>query len=470
MPAQGTPTKQRRRSGLIWGISAAAVVVVGGGLGLYFGLTGGDASSAGQAQLPDFAEKPDELWQWQPDVPRDLRDVVFFDTVGETSDGATFIVLQRYTDFVDEPAVVIALDTQDGTERWTFDTRTTDISNYPEAFLVPGSRDVGVAIFDVDDNETTITMLDGADGSEQSSFQIDGQATNLNVIDGVLVASITDDFDYSIAGIDFTGSDPGVLWSEGVDFPDYCEFAPGVVAVGGFPDPGSRTCAVASPKAFLEVSDGSDWDALDADDKLYSQVADRVLVVENTDGDGSAMLFDAAGNELWDQEVEFDTDMENVVAINGTIFRVSIDDFQGGFFGNTFTFTRLNEDTGQDAWADAIEARTTSLLVGWNVLGTWIVMGDGRDIVGYSLATGAEGFIVEDLIGRDDEDGNFTAFAISDRYLYFLVYGSESFLTAIDPNAGEEVWRTEIDRFPIITDQRHLYLAFNDTNTLHRLA
>jgi hypothetical protein len=328
-------------------------------------------------------------------------------------------------------------------------------------FDVAGGAQVGYysGVHTADTKATgTVVLLSGTDGSEVGSVTVAGTVLDVVAFDGTVFVSHgtgNDDTVVTAFKADSLGGSP--LWEKPVKNSSLCEFAPGVLAVSGYGQrlpgaKGSPTCAVTGAEHFFSATDGSALTKLDTgDDVGYQPVGSSLLMLTGQIGsdtgyvtNGSAMLVDADGKNLWKQSVHFNA-TSTVSAVDGLIFSGNL----SGDLSSTSTWVRLDAKTGKAAWSD-------SSVVGTPIAaqGGLVVVQDGSRLVWYDARTGTERF--DDRASSADQWWYLAG--QGDKYLY-LASGNE--LRAYSPSGKGSVWSYTLPSAAdmVVRYGSHLYLG-----------
>lgn len=360
------------------------------------------------------------------------------------------------------PAVV-GLSIGDGTQRWSHPVSadlTVDLSSAPSTtvFAVPGGTEVGYYA-DVHSKDTgsttgTVVLLSAADGSEVGSVAVDNQVFDVAAFDGtVFVTHGTGNDDMVVTALPAGNLSGSPVWEKPVTMSSLCEFAPGVLAVSGYGQQmtgakGEPTCAVTGADHFFSAADGSALTMLDTGtDVSYEPVGSSLLrLTGQIAGDngwvtnGSAMLLDADGKNLWKQSVRFD-DTSTVLVADGLIL--------SGTLSSTISWVRLDPTTGKNAWGEMSAVGTPVA-----AQGGLLVVQDGARLVWYDAKNGTEQF--DDRVASADQWWYLAG--QGDRYLYLASAGE---LRAYSSKDKGSVWD---DTLPTAAEMvvrygSHLYLG-----------
>jgi hypothetical protein len=363
----------------------------------------------------------------------------FMDGMDREQEGASKLQAPPTVDFA---AQVVMLDAADGSVRWTHDV-TEDIDTDDPADLLPyvHAADDATVVFEVstmDDEGTTTTelvTLDAGDGSVLGSVEVDGSVVDAVVVDGTTVVTTVGVDDYSVAAY----KDGDEVWSESADgYSMLCEFSEGVVAVASYASAGAAGCSVDGVTDFYTVADGSSALDLDTGDGIgYSPYGDGYLKADGTISDetgeiedGSVMLVDAQGNDLWDDALDIDDESYAFVK-DGLLFRVF--DYDGG----EGELQRLNAGDGSDLWDDSV---TVSDFLG--VQGGYVLVVSDGDLRWLELGSGEEA--AKDGV---DDDGYYGLVGQGDNA---YVFGGGD-LVAYAPADAKPLWTYGIDDDAVVT-------------------
>ncbi len=364
---------------------------------------------------------------------------------------------------------VVGLSTTDGSQLWSHPLAKDVTVDLPSAipatvFPVPGGDQVGFYVNvhsrDAGTTKGTVVLLSATDGSEVGSVALDDQVDDVAVFDGTLFVSHGTGSDTVVTALSTTNLKGSRLWQQTVTMSRLCEFAPGVLAVSGYGQQmtnakGQPTCAVTGADHFLSATDGSTLTTFDTGtDVGYEPVGSSFLrLTGQVAGDngwvinGSAMLVDAAGKNVWNQSVRFD-DKGTVLVLDGVIL--------SGTFASTNTWVRLDPKTGKDTW----NGRSA---VGMPIAaqGGLVVAQDGARLVWYDAANGDERF--DDRVPSADQWWYLAGQGDKDLYL-----ASAGQLRAYSAKDRDRVWSYSL---PTASDviQRygaHLYLGDHSLSQL----
>jgi hypothetical protein len=342
---------------------------------------------------------------------------------------------------------VVALSATDGSVLWTHpvgDDAAVDVSTNPVAtvFEVPGGDLVGYFVNSYDPDTSTqtasVVLLSADDGTTVGKVGYDDYVSSVVAVDDDVFVGRGDDDGPVVTALstgDLAG-DP--VWEKDTDQTSLCLFAPGVLATGEYVSAtadakGEPGCVVQGAADFFATADGGRGLHLrtgegvtyvPVDAGYLMQDVDYDYGSDSTSVDGTAMLVDSDGKELWQEPLRIDDD-SSVWAVDGEVF-------YGDFSQDDPDWRRVDPKSGEEAWDDAITDGSPLAVHD----GFVVTQGDRR-LTWHDLKSGEEKFDV-----RKDSDEYWVSVAAGEKYLYL---SSTEQLRAFSPADEGDVWSYDID-------------------------
>jgi len=412
VPAVSAPVAKKGRGGLIAGIAAGAVVLLGAaGAGLFMMLKGGgDSASSTTAFVKDFAEEPGEAWSFDWSLGMDTQ---YIDYVNYFAVGQDFMfVMPRFDVYSFE-------QDQDSGTSWGYNTVWSPEyeAQYDEGWDA-GKRyqEDYDAYWDNWDYDLEYPELEDY-WPGQSDYYLVDEATEGGLQDGFLDATndygygahmltepVTADFEDAMAVVDLR--DGSELWSE-----------------------------------TFEDLVGEGWTFVDAE--AFEGTNDVVITARNDDSDTQLVVVDGeTGDEL--ATIALDGVLGGVVSQDGYLYvsDVELDDsFQiTGSTVKAFTVESIDEDPVWDFESDS--GASLAVYDAFLRVGSVSVDEDGSassDAVDYVSLTTGEVLGFSDAMGKDD-----VAYPLGDKILRIATSSDGEYSANVVDDDGNEVWDADV--------------------------